>query len=110
MQCLTYVVFMSLSHYHGKRPYPLHHAYCLIPRFPVCTSLAPRTITVVFGLGDVRMCKTLQNGVVRNGQQLGSGVNIFIDHDKFEAMKTLSGCRALHRGKHQFRAKIMVRT
>ena len=56
------------------------------------------------------MCTTLQNGVIRNGQQLGSGVNIFIDHDKFEAMKTLSGCRALHRGKHQFRAKIMVRT
>ena len=36
------------------------------------TSLAPRPMTVVFGLGmrlHVRMCTTFENGVLRNGQQ-----------------------------------------
>ena len=41
-------------------------------------------------------------------QQLGSIVNRFIDQDKFEAMQMLSGCRAPHCGKHQFRAKFTV--
>ena len=36
MQHLTYVVSMSLSHYHGKRS---------------CTSLVPKPMTVVVGLG-----------------------------------------------------------
>ena len=40
----------------------------------------------------------------------GSAVNSFIDQGKFEAMKTLSGHRAPHCGKHQFRAKIMANT
>ena len=65
-------------------------------------------MTVVFGQGTgqhVRMRTRLQNGVLRNGQQHGSAVNIFIDQGKLEAMKTLSGHRAPHCGKHQFRAK-----
>ena len=39
------------------------------------------------------------------GQQLGSTVNSFINQ---EAIKMLSDCRALHCGKHQLRAKIML--
>ena len=40
-------------------------------RFHVCTSLAPRPMNVVFGLGTklhVRMRTTLENGVLRNRQ------------------------------------------
>ena len=49
-------------------------------RFHVCTGLAPRPITVVFGLGTrlrVRMRTTLENGVLRNRQQpvLSTGMN-----------------------------------
>ena len=67
-------------------------------RFHVCTSLVPRPMTVVFGLGTrlrVRMRTTLENGVLRNGQQPGSAMNSFIDQDEFGAMKMLSGCIAL---------------
>ena len=53
----------------------------------------------------MRMHKRLENGVLHDGQQFGSAVNSFIDQGKFETMKTLSGCRALHCGKHQFRVK-----
>ena len=44
-------------------------------RFHVCTSLALRPMTVVFGLGTrlcVRMRTTLENGVLRNRQQPGN--------------------------------------
>ena len=64
-------------------------------------------MTVVFGLGTrlrVRMRTTLENGVLRNEQLLGSTVN------NFEAMKTLSGWEAARCDKHQFRAKIKVST
>ena len=47
------------------------------PRFHVCTSLAPRPMTVVFGLRTrlrVRMRTTFENGVLCNGQQPGSAV------------------------------------
>ena len=37
---------------------------------------------------------TLENGVLRNGQQPGSTENSFFDHSKFEAMKLLSGWEA----------------
>ena len=47
------------------------------------------------------MRTTLQNGVLCNGQQLGSAVNSSIDQGEFVAMKMLSGRRAL-RYKHQF--------
>ena len=100
MQRLNYVVSMSLSHYHGKRPYQA----CLLvkARFHVRTN-------VVFGLGTrlrMHIRTRLENGILRNGQQPSSAVNIFTDQGKFEAMKTLSGRRAPCCGKHQFRAKI----
>ena len=82
-------------------------------RFHVCSSLAPRPMTVVFGLGTrlrVRMRTTLQNGVLRNRQQVGRAENSFINQDEFVAMKTLSGCKALRCDKHQFRDKMTVRT
>ena len=74
-------------------------------RFHVCTSLAPRPMTVVFGLGTrllVRMPTTFENGVLRNGQQPGSAMTSFIDQDEFGAMKTLSSriapsCDKLHK-------------
>ena len=52
----------------------------------------------------------LESGVLCNRQQLGSAVSTFTDQGKFEAMKTLSGRRAPCCSKHQFRAKITVRT
>ena len=71
--------------------------------FYVCTSLAPRPLTVVFGLGmrlRVHMRTTLENGILHNGQQLGRAVNSFIDQGKFVVMKTLSGRRAPRCDKH----------
>ena len=47
------------------------------------------------------------NGVLRNDQH---AVNSFIDLGEFEAMKMLSGRRALCCSKHQFRAKTMAST
>ena len=55
-------------------------------------------MTVVFGLGmtlHLRMCTNLENGIQRNGQQQGRAVNNFFDQGEFEALKTLSGHRAL---------------
>ena len=82
-------------------------------QFHVCTSLTPRPMTVVFGLGmrlRVRMRTTLENGVLRNRQQPGRAENSFIDWDEFVVMKTLSGCKAVHCDKHQFHDKMTVST
>ena len=75
MQCLTYVVFISLAQCHGKKNCA-NHAH---PLARLCT-LASRLMTVVFGLGTrlrVRMRTKLENGVLRNGQQPQSVVNGF---------------------------------
>ena len=77
------------------------------------TSLAPRPMTVVFGLGTrlrVHMRTTFENGVLRNRQQPGRAVNSFIDQGELVVMKTLSGCRAPRSDKHQFHNKMMVTT
>ena len=82
-------------------------------RFYVCTSLAPRPMTVVFGLGTrlrMRMRTTLENGVLRNGQQPGRTENGFIDQGEFVAMKNLSGCKAPRCDRHQFCDKMKVST
>ena len=82
-------------------------------RFHVCTSLAPRPMTMVFGLGTrllVRMRITLENSVLCNRQQLGRAENSFIDQDEFVAMKMLSRCKVPCYDKHQFHDKIKVRT
>ena len=79
----------------------------------MCTSLAPRPRTAIFGLGTrqrVRMRTTFENGVLCNGQQPGRAENSFIDWDEFIAMKTLSGCKAPHSDKYQFRDKMTVST
>ena len=63
-------------------------------------------MTVVFGLGTklrVRMRTTLENDILRNGQQPGRAENSFIDQGEFVAMKMLSGCNALRCDKRQFR-------
>ena len=107
-----YTHSISLGHYYGKRPRQPYTAL-VNPRFQVCTSLAPRPITVVFGLGtrlSVCMHTTFENGILRNGQQPGSAVNSFIDQDEFGAMKTLSGRIAPHCDKHQFCDKMTVST
>ena len=75
------------------------------------TSLTPRLMTVVFGLRTrlhVRMRTTLENGVLRNGQQQGRAENSFIDQSEFVVMKTLSGCKAPHCDKHQFHDEMTV--
>ena len=79
----------------------------------VCTSHAPRPMTVVFGLGTrlrMRMRTTFENGVQRNGQQPGSAMNSFIDQGKFGAMKALSGRIASRWDKLQFCDKMTVST
>ena len=62
-------------------------------QFHVCTSLVPKPMTAVNGLGtrlDVHMRTRLKNGVLCNEQQSGSAVNSFFDHSKFEVMKSPS--------------------
>ena len=85
----------------------------LSSRFHVCTSLAPRPMTVVFGLGTrlcVHMRTTFENGVLHNGQQPSRAESSFIDQGEFVVMKTLSGCKAPHCDKHQFCDKMTVST
>ena len=58
---------------HATRPIRFSTAGLLVPPMlvNVCTSLTPRSMTVVFGLGTrqcVRMHTRLANGVLRNGQ------------------------------------------
>ena len=74
-------------------------------RFRECTSLVPRQMIMVFGMGTrlhVRMCTTLENGVLRHGQQPQSA---FIDQGEVE---TLRGCETARCDEHPFRAKIKV--
>ena len=111
MQRLTYVVFINLARYHGKRPVP---AVCVVnSRFCLCTSLVPRLTIVAFDLGTrlhVRMRTKVENGILRNGQPTQSVVNGFSDRGEFEAMKTLSGWEAAGCDEHQFCTKIKVST
>ena len=89
MQCLTFSI--SLGNYYDR-------ASRILPSQHVCTSPTPRPMTVVFVLGTrllVRMCKTLENGVLRNGQLPGRAETSFIDQGELAATKTLSGCKAL---------------
>ena len=58
----------------------------------------------------MRMRTTLENGVLRNRQQVGRAENSFISQDEFVAMKTLNGCIAPRCGKHQFCDKMTVST
>ena len=77
MQRLTCVVFINLVHYYGKRPCSRARGHLAIS---LVTSLVPRLTIEIFGLGTrllVRMRTKLQNGVLRNGQQLQSVVNDF---------------------------------
>ena len=58
--------------------------------FYMHTSLAPRPITVAFGLGTrlrIRVCMhtALENSILHNGKQLVSAVNNLIDQGKFVA-------------------------
>ena len=70
----------------------------------MCTSLAPRPMTVVFGLGmRLHVCMhILEKGVLRNEQQPGIAENSFIGQGEFVAMKTLSGRKAPRCDKDQF--------
>ena len=58
----------------------------------------------------MRMRRTFENGVLRNGQQASSAVNSFMDHGEFGGMKTLSGRIAPRCDKHQFCDKMTVST
>ena len=77
---------------HGTRLRKETMPAALNSRFHVCTSLAPRSLTVVFGLGTrlrVHMHTTLENGVLCNRQQPGRAENSSIDQGELVAMKTL---------------------
>ena len=56
------------------------------------------------------MCTTLENGVLRNGQQQGKAENSFIDQGELVSMKTLSGHKAPRYDKDQFCDKMTVST
>jgi len=108
MQCPTYGISPGNYYEIEKRPCQLYstHDSCV-------TSLAPRPMTVVFGLGTrlrVRMGTTLENGILCNRQKPGRAENSFIDQGKFVAMKTLSDCKAPCCDKHQFCDKMTVST
>ena len=72
-------------------------------------------MAVVFGLGTILralMRTTLENGVLRNGQQPGRAENSFIDQGELVArrIKTLSGRTAPRCGKDRFCDKMTVST
>ena len=97
----------------GVHSISLGHYYRKIPCQHVCTSLSPRPMTVVFGLGTrlcVGMRTTLENGVLHNGQQPDSAVNIFINQCEFVGMKMLSCYIAPCCDKHPFCDKMTVST
>ena len=95
MQHLTYMVSMSPFHYTTRKDCAT--LWLLVnTQFPVCNSLTPIPMTVVFGLGmrqHVHMHTRLENGILRNGQQPGSTVK-----------------RAPCCDKHQFHANMTVST
>ena len=102
MQRLTYVISM---------PQPREETVPVNERDFTCTSLIPKPVTAVIGLGtrlDVRTRTRLENGVLCNGQQPDSAKNSFLDHSKFEAMKLLSGWELAHSDEDQIRVKIKV--
>ena len=110
MQCLIGMVFINLAHYYENWEETSPAVSMVNSRFHLCTSLVPRPMIVVFGLGTrlhVCMCTKLENGVLRNSQQPQSAVNGFCE---FEAMKTLSSHRAPRCNKYEFRAKMTVST
>ena len=58
----------------------------------LCTSLVPRSKIVLFGLGTslhARMRTKLENGVLRNGQQLHAVCCEWHDLGKLQVLKTL---------------------
>ena len=78
MQRLTYVVFINLAHCYEKRPCQLCTLGQLALDFCLCTSLVPRSMIVLFGLGTrlhVHMRTNLENCILQNGQQLQCAVN-----------------------------------
>ena len=101
MQRLTYVCVVSMRDRSS-------HA-----RFHACTSLVPKPMTVVNGLGmrlDVHMHTRLKNVVLRNREQPGSAGNSFFDYSEFEAIKSLSGWNAACSDGHHICTKIKVST
>ena len=70
-------------------------------------------MVMVFDLGTrlhVHMHTKLENGILHNGQQPHSVGMTLIDQGEFEAMKTLSGCRAPRCDKRQIRTEMTVST
>ena len=76
-----------------------------------CTSLVPRQMIAVFALGTrlhVRMRTTLENGVLRNGQQPQSVVNGFYRPGWIWGYEDAEWLGTARCDKHPFRAKIKV--
>ena len=74
---------LNAALYLRHKPWQLRDREDTVPavlnsRFLVCTSLAPRPMNLVFGLGTrlfARMRTTFENGVLRNGQQPGRALS-----------------------------------
>ena len=76
MQRPTYGI--SLGNYYGKNRRDRERASRTQLGISRVQYLAPRPMTVVFGLGTrlrVRMRTTLENGVLRNRQQVGRAID-----------------------------------
>ena len=79
MQRLTYIVFISLAQCRREEK-TVTAMRTARWRFRLCTSLASRPMTMVFGLGTrlhVHMCTQLENGVLSTAQQPQIVVNDF---------------------------------
>ena len=82
MQRFTYVVFINLAHYYGKRPcqYGASRMQLLSLELSLEHKCRSQTNEHVIWPGNeirVRMCTKLENGVLHNGQQPQSVVNDF---------------------------------
>ena len=104
------LIYMSLAHYYRKRLCQL----CILVNlwFRMCTSLAPRPKTVVFGLGT-RLCVRMRANFEMASYATNSSQRVlwiaFVDQGEFEAMKIVCGHTAPYCAKHHFAAKNTVR-
>ena len=76
-----------------ERVYGQHAQFC------VCTSVVPRAMTVVFGLG-MRLHTRLENVVLRNKQKSGNAVNTWLQNIKVSEADLM--CAVLHEARQKY--------
>ena len=103
MQRLTYVVFISLAQCRGGKR---QCQPCVLPTGDLACSLASRPMTVSLWSGkETSYAHAYKIRKWRPSQRMA-----FTDQGEFEAMKTLSSCRAPRCDQHQFHIKMTVST